>query len=105
MSGRLHNLGGGMGLAMPLAVALVTWQLLKHAPWQRARRALLTSAALSLMGTVVSIVALGVLLSRSGGTFGPDVPVGWPNRFELATYGVWFLTVARRSLSMGKEPR
>jgi MFS family permease len=105
MSGRLHNLGGGMGMAMPLAVALVTWQLLKHATWQRARRALLTSAALSLVGTVLSMVALGVLLSRSGGSFGPDVPVGWPNRLEFATYGVWFLTVARRSFSIGKEAR
>lgn len=105
ISGRLHNLGGGMGMAMPLAVALVTWQLLKHAPWQQARLALFTSATLSLVGTVVSIVALGVLLSRSGGSFGPDVPVGWPNRFEFATYGVWFLTVARRSILIEKEPR
>jgi hypothetical protein len=105
MSGRLHNLGGGMGLAMPLAVVLVTWQLLKHASWQQARRAIVTCAALSLIGTIVSIVALGILLSRSGGTFGPDVPVGWPNRFELATYGLWFLTVARRSLSIEQEPR
>jgi hypothetical protein len=107
MSGRLHNIGGGMGLAMTLAVVLVTWQLAKHASWQQARRPLVTSAALALIGTIVSIVALGVLLSRSGGSFGPDVPVGWPNRFELATYGLWFLTVARSSLAIdrrGGEP-
>ncbi len=103
MSGRLHNLGGGMGLAMPLAVAVVTWQLLKHSPWQQARYALLASAALSLIGTVAAIVVLGVLLSRSGGTFGPEVPVGWPNRFEFATYGIWFLMVARSAMSDENE--
>lgn len=103
MSGRLHNIGGGMGLAMPLAVACVTWQLLKHPRWQQARHALLISAALSIVGTVVSVAALGVLLSRSGGTFGPEVPVGWPNRFEFAAYGVWFLTVARHSILVQEE--
>ena len=36
-------------MAMPLAVALVTWQLLKHAPWQRAIRALKAQPGRSIL--------------------------------------------------------
>lgn len=103
LSGRLHNVGGTMGLAMPLAVVLVTWQLLKHAAWRHRRRALLIAAGLSIAGTVVSMVSLGILLTRSNGTFGPEVPVGWPTRFELGTYVIWFLTVARRRSAGGRS--
>jgi hypothetical protein len=105
LSGQLHNVGGAMGVAMPLAVAVVTWRLLRNATWRVASRALVGSASLALVGAVVSIVSLGVLLSRSGGTFGPDVPVGWPNRFELATYCVWFLVVARTALNTAEQGR
>ena len=104
-SGRMHNLGGAMGIAMPFAVGLVTWQLFRHPSWHRPRKTLVCTAVLAIVGTVVNIVSLGVLLSGSAGTFGPDVPVGWPNRFELATYLVWFFTVARSSLAIGGEDR
>ncbi len=105
LSGQLHNVGGAMGVAMPLAVAVVTWRLLRHVTWAGAKRALVGSASFALVGAVVSMVSLGVLLSRSGGTFGPDVPVGWRNRFELATYCIWFLVVARTALSTAEWRR
>jgi len=98
LSGQLHNVGGGMGMAMPLAVGFVTWQVLKHAGWAVAKRILVASAAVALTGAVVSAVSIGVLLSNSGGTFGPDVPVGWPNRFEIATYCVWFVAIAQTAI-------
>ena len=84
-------------MAMPIAVGVVTWRLLKEATWADAKRLVVGAATLALVGAITSVISMGVLLSNSRGTFGPDVPVGWPNRFELATYSVWFLVVARRA--------
>lgn len=105
LSGQLHNIGGGMGMAMPIAVALVTWRLLKDASWASGKHSLVGSASLALVGTAVSAVSLGVLLARSGGTFGPGVPVGWPNRFELATYCLWFLVVSQGAVRAAERGR
>ena len=93
-AGKLHAFGGALGMAMPMAVALVSWSLIRNGVTTRS--AVWPTAALALLGAVVSMAALGVLLSRSGGRFGPDVPVGWPNRIEIATYVMWFLNVSAR---------
>jgi hypothetical protein len=93
-SGRLHALGGTLGMGMPVAVGFLSWALARHDAWAAARRPLLWTAALALLGFVVSAASLGILLTRSGGRFGPDVPVGWPTRFEIASFALWLMTVA-----------
>jgi hypothetical protein len=94
VSGKLHGWGGALGLAMPVAVVFVTWALSRQSAWAGARRPLFVLAGLALSGFVVSFVALGVMLSRSGGRFGPDVLVGWPNRLEVLLYSFWLLVLA-----------
>jgi hypothetical protein len=93
-SGKLHAFGGMLGTLMPAAVALVTWNLVRSPAWSQARRALGVAAGAALAGFLVSFVWMGVLLSGSGGAFGPDVPVGWPNRLEVLLYCVWLLVAA-----------
>jgi hypothetical protein len=54
----------------------------------------------------VSFAWLGVVVSQSGGTFGPGVPFGWPGRAEILAYSAWVMVVARQAIRvLGKPPR
>jgi hypothetical protein len=101
--GTLHNLGGTLGIAMPFAAALVGWNLARNPAWSSAKRPLLWASGLALVAFVVSFAYLGIMLSQSGGKFGPDVLVGWPNRFEILAYSVWLMTVAWQAVKFRAE--
>jgi hypothetical protein len=101
--GALHNVGGTLGIAQPFAAALVGWKLAGNPAWSSAKRPLLWATGLALLAFVVSFVSLGVMVSQSGGEFGPDVPVGWPNRFEIVAYSVWLMVVARHALRLSRR--
>jgi Protein of unknown function (DUF998) len=102
--GTLHNLGGTLGIAMPFAAAIIGWKLARNPAWSSARRPLLWATGLALVAFVVSFFSVGVMASQSGGKFGPDVLVGWPNRFEVVAYSVWLMVVAWQALKLrGKE--
>jgi hypothetical protein len=101
--GTLHNLGGTLGLAIPFAAVLIGWRLARNPAWSSARRPLLWATGLALMAFVVSFVSLSVMVSRSGGEFGPDVLVGWPNRIEMVAYSVWLMVVARQAIRVRSQ--
>jgi Protein of unknown function (DUF998) len=103
--GTLHNLGGTLGIAMPLAAALIGWKLARNPAWSSARRPLLWATALALVAFLVSFVSLSVMVSRSGGAFGPGVLVGWPNRIETVAYSVWLMVVARQAVRVRSQRR
>ncbi len=93
-NGQLHNLGGTLGLGMPLAAVFVTWTLVRNPAWRSARRSLTVAAAIAVASSIVSAGAIGVMVSANGGTFGPSVLVGWPNRIEVVAHTVWVMVVA-----------
>ena len=101
--GKLHSLGGTLGFAMPFAAVLISWGLARNPAWSSVRRSLFWSAALALVGFLVSFLSLGVLLSQSGGEFGPGVLVGWPTRFEMLTYCTWLMVVAWDALRLNRQ--
>jgi Protein of unknown function (DUF998) len=101
--GTLHNLGGTLGLAMPFAAVLIGWRLARNPAWSSARRPLLWATGLALVAFLVSFVSLSVMVSRSGGEFGPDVLVGWPNRIEIVAYSVWLMVVARQAIRVRSQ--
>jgi Protein of unknown function (DUF998) len=96
--GSLHNLGGTLGIAMPFAAGLVGWNLARNPAWSSARQPLLWATGLALVAFLVSFVSVGVMVSQSGGKFGPEVLVGWPNRIEIVAYSVWLMTVAWQAI-------
>src|SRR5215217_1825913 len=100
--GTLHNLGGTLGIAMPFAAALMGWKLARNPAWSLAKRPLLWATGLALVAFLVSFVSLGVMVSRSGGEFGPDLLVGWPNRLEMLAYCVWLMTVAWQAVKLSR---
>ena len=91
--GTLHNLGGALGLGMPIGALLVSWNLARNPRWSAARRSLLGTAGLALVASVVFIVVLAVMVP-SDGRYGPEVLVGWPGRFEILANSAWLMTVA-----------
>ena len=98
-SGNLHALGGTLGLAMPFASVIISWILARNPAWSSARRPLLWAAGLTVIGFLVSILSLMTMIP-SDGKFGPDVPVGWPLRFEILTYCMWLVVAARQALQV-----
>jgi hypothetical protein len=101
--GKLHNLGGTLGIAMPFAAALIGWKLARNPAWSSAKRPVLWATGLALVAFVVSFISLGVMVSQGGGEFGPDVLVGWPNRFEVLAYSAWLMVVAWQALRLSRR--
>src|SRR5688500_3455368 len=101
--GTLHNFGGTLGIAMPFAAALIGWILACDPAWSSATRPLFWATGLALVAFLASLVSLGVMVSRSGGEFGPDVLVGWPNRIEIVIYSVWLMVVARQAIRVRSQ--
>lgn len=100
-TGKVHAFGGALGMGMPIAIVLITWTLVRHPRWSRARVPLLLSGTLAIVGTLAFIGALAVLVPPSG-RFGPDVPVGWPNRMEALAMSIWLLTVAWHAAALAR---
>jgi Protein of unknown function (DUF998) len=98
--GNLHNLGGTLGIAMPFAAGLIGWKLARNPAWSSAKRPLLWATGLALVAFVASFTSMGVMVSQSGGEFGPDVLIGWPNRLEILAYCVWLMTVTRQAVKV-----
>ena len=88
---------------MPFAAVLIGWRLARNPAWSSARRPLLWATGLALVAFLVSFVSLSVMVSRSGGEFGPDVLVGWPNRIEIVAYSVWLMVVARQAIRVRSQ--
>jgi hypothetical protein len=98
-SGQLHELGATLDLT-PFAALLINWSLIRRNPaWSSARRALLWTAGLPLLGLIVFIGSVSIMLP-SDGQFGPDVLVGWPNRFLVVTYCIWLITVSWQAIQL-----
>lgn len=96
-AGKLHNLGGSLGMAMPFAAIFISWALSRNKDWSPAKRSILWSAGFAVFGFLLAFLSLGAMLAKSGGEFGPGVLVGWPNRFEVLTYCTWLIIVAGRA--------
>jgi hypothetical protein len=51
----------------------------------------------------VFILSVALLLPQNGGDFGPDVLIGWPNRFLMVAYITWLMVVARRATRVREQ--
>jgi hypothetical protein len=44
-----------------------------------------------------------VVMFPDDGTFGPEVLIGWPNRFMIVAYSVWLTVVAWRAARLSRQ--
>lgn len=99
-SGQLHNLGGALGFAGLIGTLIISRKLFRNKYWLPSRKAIVWATGLVVLGFLVSTVSIGFMLSQNGGKFGPDVPVGWPNRFGIAAACVWQIVLAYQALRL-----
>jgi hypothetical protein len=91
----LHGLAAMIGIpSLPIAALIISVSLSRNPAWSSARGLLFTTAHLPWLSLVLMMVNLFTGLSRSGGEFGPDVLIGWPNRILIVAYSAWLMAVA-----------
>jgi hypothetical protein len=94
----LHGLASLIGVpSLAIAPMLISLSLIRNQSWFPARRSLLWTANLTWMSLVLMLATLFIGLSQSGGQFGPNVLVGWPNRLLMLAYGGWLMLAAWRA--------
>jgi hypothetical protein len=94
VSHSLHGLAALIGIpTLPVAAMLVSVSLLRNPAWFEARSRLLWTANLTWISLVLMFGTIVIVLA-TGGEFGPNMPVGWPNRFLIVAYCLWTITVA-----------
>ena len=94
--GTLHVIFGTSQLALlPFAALLINLSLARNkAAWRPARRILLWTSGLPLLGFSGFAVYSAIFVFPLGpGAYGPGVNIGWPSRFAFLTYMLWVATL------------
>jgi len=105
-TGMLHIVFGTSVLVLlPFAALLINLSLaLNNQVWLAARRVVLWTAGLPLLGLAGSLVHLAIFVIPLGDrAYGPGVPLGWPPRFLLLTYMIWLITLAWQAIKVGER--
>jgi hypothetical protein len=93
--GNLHGLVSMIGIpGLSVASWLITLSLTRKTSWTSTSRSLKWTAVLIWFFLLLMIGMLAVTLPLSGGKFGPNVWVGWPNRLLMIAYCAWLITTA-----------
>lgn len=95
VSGILHSMGAVLGDGIPIGALLVTIGLLRKNPqWRFARWPMFLSTVVAWIAFVLLTAQMMVLLPQHGGQLGPEVQVGWSNRFLVVAYTAWVMVAA-----------
>lgn len=97
--GRRHGTAAMVGIpGFALAATLITWGLARNPTWVSLRGVLIGSAGFVWVSLLAMVLVIVVLPRRHGGTFGPKVWVGWPNRLVMVSYYTWLTVTATACL-------
>lgn len=101
----LHNLFGFFVIfTFPIAATLVAASLGRSQEWTSSRRRLLRYTLVTWLGLIVFLGSLIYFLQVTGGrNFGPQIAIGWPNRFLMVSYTVWLMAVAWRASAAAQD--
>jgi hypothetical protein len=104
--GTLHVIFGTSQLVLlPFAALLINLSLArKNKRWVSARRVLLSTAALPLLGFLSFAVYSAIFVFPLGpAAYGPGVNIGWPPRFAFFTYMLWVVTLGWQAIRCSRE--
>lgn len=100
----VHALSAGVVvLTLPVAASLVARGLTRHEDWAPIRRRLVW-ATLLVWFSLLAFFAWSIVFSiinPTVGQFGPQLLLGWPNRFVAIAYSIWVLVLAQRATRVG----
>lgn len=97
----LHGLAALIGIpSQAIASIVLSVSLSRRQPNVFSRTPLLITANLVWISLVLMQVLLFTGLARTGGEFGPEVLVGWPNRILIVAYCAWLLTAASQAVRL-----
>lgn len=96
-SGKLHNLGGALGLLGFIGTVIMSAKLFYHPAWRNVRKSVVIATVVLVMGFLTAFISITVIAAKHNGAFGPTTPVGWPNRIGIVAGCVWILIVASKA--------
>lgn len=100
--GKLHQLGAMLD-SIPFASILISIGLIRKNPlWREAKNTFLWSTLLVWIGLIVFIVSMAVLFPEDG-KFGPNVLLGWQNRFMITVQSIWLIVVSRQIIKINNS--
>jgi len=103
LHGTLHNVGGGLGLLGFIGTLIFSVRLLRDPRWRPARPAVVLATALLILGFLISFVSIAMITAQHNGVFGPDTPVGWPNRIGILSGCAWLAIIAWQAGRLNKH--
>jgi len=100
--GIIHIVTGTSALMLlPFAALLINLSIaLKNEAWSPARRALLWTAGLPLLGFIGFLIHLSIFVMPLEADYGPGVPLGWSARFLFWTYMLWLIVLAWQAIKV-----
>ncbi len=92
-------------MTFPIASSLVVGCLARNKEWSAVRRQqfwveiLVWLSMFAFFGSII----VSTSINPSAGRVGPEVYLGWPNRFMVVVFNIWLITIAvnARKLSSG----
>ena len=99
-SSKLHGWGAMLGTnGAALGSIVVTASLFRRPTWRSSRWYMAGAVLFILLAT-----AWFMMNMPPDGKFGPDVPIGWPNRVLMMSYWVWLLIASRHAFRLSHQP-
>ncbi len=93
--GKLHGLAATIGMpAFPIAAVLLSRRRPRWVRW--------TAHSTWILLVLLDVVLFSTL-GKNGGKFGPEVPIGWPNRLLVAAFAAWLIAIALHSSQVRKQ--
>ncbi|HEV3304599.1 MAG TPA: hypothetical protein VG055_33420, partial [Planctomycetaceae bacterium] len=87
----------------PIAATSISVRLSRLQAWAAAKPVLLLTASLTWLSLVLLAVALVALMTRHRITPPGIEIIGWTNRFLVAAYCAWVVTVAWQALKLRRS--
>jgi hypothetical protein len=102
----LHALCGAIViLTFPIVASLISGSLSRNPAWADSKRGLLWGTLLvwfsqfAFFGSII----FSRIINPSAGRVGPEVYLGWPNRFLVVVYILWLVFVALRVARLSRQ--
>jgi Protein of unknown function (DUF998) len=104
-TGRMHSIAGIIGIpSLPIAAILLSLHLTRQSGWSAKRSQVLVSALVAVLSLLIMLVTVAALMPKDG-SFGPDFPIGWPNRLQMLAYCGWVMTFGWQAAELARNKK